>query len=400
MRLLIHDYAGHPFPVQLSRELARRGHAVVHAFAGGLLTPRGNLQRKPDEPENLEFCEVPMDPNYRRDKYRFLKRRRMEVEYKRKIAALIHKRKPDAVISGQTPTEPQLRIANKCSRLGILFVPWIQDFYSVAVAKLAKKKLPVIGNVIGWWYRHLERKTLRQAAAAIAITEDFVPMLRQSGVPQAKIVVIPNWAPLDELPLRLRSNPWAAAQGLINRFVFLYSGTLAMKHNPDTLRRLAVAFKEDSSVRVVVVSEGPGADYLQERRSAEGLEHLQIFPFQSFSEMPDVLGTADVLLAILEADAGTFSVPSKVLTYHCAGRPILAAMPSANLASRIISEAGSGFCVEPRDIHGFVEAAWKLRREAVLREQMGSRARFYAAQNFDIKDVASRFEALIKRIAA
>ena len=35
--------------------------------------------------------------------------------------------------------EPQLRIADTCSRLGISFVPWIQDFYSVAVAKLAKK---------------------------------------------------------------------------------------------------------------------------------------------------------------------------------------------------------------------------------------------------------------------
>jgi len=31
MRLLIHDYAGHPFQVQLSRELARRGHSVTHA---------------------------------------------------------------------------------------------------------------------------------------------------------------------------------------------------------------------------------------------------------------------------------------------------------------------------------------------------------------------------------
>jgi hypothetical protein len=43
MQLLIHDYAGHPFQVQLSRELAMRGYSVVHAFTGGLLTPRGSL---------------------------------------------------------------------------------------------------------------------------------------------------------------------------------------------------------------------------------------------------------------------------------------------------------------------------------------------------------------------
>src|SRR5437660_7563794 len=220
MRLLIHDYAGHPFPVQLSRELARRGHSVVHAYAGALLTPRGNLGRKSDDPETLELVEVPMDSNYRRDKYRFLRRRQMEVEYGTKIAALVQERKPDVVISGQTPTEPQLRIANTCSRLGIAFVPWIQDFYSIAVAKLAKKTLPVLGDFIGWWYGHLERKTLRQATVIISITEDFVPILSKFGIPKKRVSVIPNWAPLDELPQHPNGNGWSAAHGLNDKFVF------------------------------------------------------------------------------------------------------------------------------------------------------------------------------------
>jgi hypothetical protein len=99
MHLLIHDYAGHPFQVQLSRELAMRGHSVVHAFAGGLLTPRGSLQKLPDDPATLELVEVPMDANYRRDKYRFLRRRQMELDYGRKIAALIEKKRPDVVLS-------------------------------------------------------------------------------------------------------------------------------------------------------------------------------------------------------------------------------------------------------------------------------------------------------------
>ena len=352
MRLLIHDYAGHPFQAQLSRELARRGHSVIHAYAGGLLTPRGSLRKKADDPGTLEIVEVPMDANYRRDKYRFLRRRRMEVEYGRAIAALIQQKKPDVVISANTPTEPQLRIANTCSRLGIFFVPWIQDFYSVAVAKLAKKKLPVIGNLVAWWYWHLERATLRQAAAVIAITEDFVPMLRQFGVPQEKITVIPNWAPLEELPQRPGRNAWSATYGLDEKFVFLYAGTLAMKHNPNLLRQLAVSFRGNSDVKIMVISEGPGADWLAEHKTAEGLGNLTLLPFQSFDKMPDILGTAEVLIAVLEADAGAFSVPSKVLTYHCAGRPILGAIPPGNLAARIIAQEHSGVCVEPADMEG------------------------------------------------
>jgi glycosyltransferase involved in cell wall biosynthesis len=397
MRLLIHDYVGHPFQVQLGRELARRGHSVIHAFAGGLLTPRGSLHKKSDDPDAFEVIEVEMDANYRRDKYRFLRRRRMEVEYGRKIAALIQGRKPEVVISANTPTEPLLRIANTCSRLGLHFIPWVQDFYSVAVSKLAKKKIPVLGNVIGWWYRHLEKRMLRQASVVVAITDDFVPMLRQFGVPQEKIVVIPNWAPLDELPQQSRQNAWSATQGLNDRFVFLYSGTLAMKHNPDMLRQLAMRFRNDPIVRVMVVSEGPGADWLAGRKEKDSLSNLMLLPFQPFAAMASVMASADVLIAILESDAGVFSVPSKVLSYHCAGRPLLGGMPLQNLAARIILDNRTGLCSAPDDFDGFVKAAERLYADRELRSQCGQRARLYAENNFEIKKIADRFEECTMR---
>ena len=81
MRILVHDYAGHAFPTSLSRELAARGHEVVHAFAGSLQTPRGDLQRGPGDAATLEFREIPMDPEYPRYKYSFRRRRSMEIRY-------------------------------------------------------------------------------------------------------------------------------------------------------------------------------------------------------------------------------------------------------------------------------------------------------------------------------
>ena len=392
MHLLIHDYAGHPFQVQLSRQLAVRGHSVTHAFAGGLLTPRGSIKSKVDDPATLNLVELPIHANYRRDKYRFLRRRGMEVEYGRKLAAFIAEKRPDIVISGNTPTEPQLTTANTCSRLGIRFIPWIQDFYSMAVAKLAKKKLTILGHLIGSWYKRLEITTLQQAVRVVAITDDFVPMLRRLGVPQEKITVIPNWAPLDELSQRARRNEWSSANGLDDKFVFIYSGTLAMKHNPDLLRQLAITFRDDSAVRIVVISEGPGADYLQEHKASEKLNNLSILPFQDFEQMPQILATGDVLVAVIEAEAGIFSVPSKVLTYHCAGRPILAAVPSENLAARIIIDEGTGLCEKPTDLAGFLHAARQLREDATLRHACGELARAYAERNFDIEKIADRFE--------
>jgi glycosyltransferase involved in cell wall biosynthesis len=394
MRLLIHDYAGHPFQVQLSRELARRGHQVTHAFAGGLLTPRGALARRADDPATFESVEVPMSPDYRANKYSFLKRRRYEVEYGQELAKLVSRLEPEVVVSGNTPTEPQWAFGLAARGRSIPMVTWVQDFYSVAVDKLARKKLPLIGALAGWWYRRLDALCFKHSARIVAITEDFRPILGQFGVPAEKVTVIPNWAPLDELPLQPRSNPWSKLHGLEGAFVFHYSGTLAMKHNPDLLRQLALQFRSDPQVRIVVVSEGPGADYLAQHKATEKLDNLLLLPFQPFDVVPEMLAASEVLIAVLEPEAGIFSVPSKVLTYHCAQRPILGAIPEENLAARIIMEQGSGRCVDPRNAQAFVDAAAGLRGQPVQCRQMADRGRAYALREFDLHRIADRFEEL------
>ena len=42
MRIFVHDYAGHPFQIELSRSLAARGHLVEHTYCSSLVTtPHG-----------------------------------------------------------------------------------------------------------------------------------------------------------------------------------------------------------------------------------------------------------------------------------------------------------------------------------------------------------------------
>ena len=57
------------------------------------------------------------------------------------------------------------------------------------------------------------------------------------------------------------------------------------------------------------------------------MKSLRFMGFQPFEALPDVLGSADVLVAILEADAGVFSVPSKVLSYFSLLGPFYSLCP-------------------------------------------------------------------------
>lgn len=378
--------------------LANRGHAVTHAYASELLTPRGIMKRKENDSISLSFVPVPMSPHYRANKYSFLKRIRYERDYGIELGKLLKRLQPDIVLSGQTPSDPQRIMIQSAIKNGIPVVTWVQDFYSLAVDKLARKKLPLIGALAGSWYRYLDAQCFRTSASIVAITEDFIPMLEELGVGSEKVAIIPNWAPLDELPLRDRRNVWSGRHGLDDKIVILYSGTLAMKHNPDLVRQLAVRFRDDPEVRIVVISEGPGADYLARVKESEGLSNLVLLPFQPFQDMPEILASADMLVAILESEAGVFSVPSKVLTYLAAGRPILGAMPKNNLATRIIQNSESGMCVDPEDTSGFIAAAVELRGDCKLRESLGRNGRSYAEAEFDIDRIADRFESVFVQV--
>lgn len=394
MKLLIHDYAGHGFPISLSRQLAIRGHEVVHAFASKLQTPRGLLTRKPDDPERLQFRAVPMDPRYVQDKYSFSRRWTYERRYGITAASLVRELRPDFVLSGNTPTDSQGPIINASLDVGAAFVYWVQDFYSLAITDLLKKRRPLIGKAIGAWYRRLDRKHLRQSSRIVAITEDFNSQLEAWKVPRDRISVVPNWADLSSIPKQSKDNAWSQRFGLTEKFVFLYSGTLGMKHNPGLLIRLAESFRSNPRVIVVVNSEGLGASFLQREKVRLGLENLIVNGFQPVEEMPSVLGSADVCVTLLEHDASRFSVPSKILAYMCAGRAQLAAVPRNNRVWRTVTESQSGVLVEPSAPDSFVEAANNLFSDAEKRRRLGFAGRQFAEREFDIEKIASRFEAV------
>jgi glycosyltransferase involved in cell wall biosynthesis len=176
--------------------------------------------------------------------------------------------------------------------------------------------------------------------------------------------------------------------------VFLYSGTLGYKHNPELLVALAQQLRTDPKARVVAVAAGVGAATLPARKAELGLDNLILLGLQPMNKLAEVLATADVLTAVIEHDAGAFSVPSKVLSYLCAGRPILLAAPDENLAAKMVREIGAGAVVDPEDAGAWLKAAGAMVSGADDRERMGAAARSYAERNFSIERVTDRFESI------
>jgi putative colanic acid biosynthesis glycosyltransferase WcaI len=394
MKILVHDYVGHPFQVQLSRELAGRGHDVLHLYCSSFVTPRGELERRDDDPPGFRVRGIALSSVI--PKMNFFRRFKLEAEYAGALTKECEQFQPEVVLSANTPSIVQNRLAGWCQRHGVRLVSWIQDIYGLAAYRLLGRKLPVIGHLAGKYFISLDKASARRSDAIVVITSDFTKALTGWGVDPSRIHVIHNWAPLEDMPVRPRDNAWSRAQMLDHGLRFLYSGTLAMKHNPALLLELARMLDRDSSGELIVVSEGAGVEWLAEQAANNEIGSLRCMGFQPFEALADVQGSADVLVAILEADAGVFSVPSKVLSYMCARRPLLLAVPSENLAAKIVAECGAGLAVEPTDMIGFRGAAQRLIDSAQDRQKYGEAARRYAETNFDIRHIGDQFEAILR----
>jgi colanic acid biosynthesis glycosyl transferase WcaI len=395
LKIFLHDYTGHPPQVHVSRELARRGHTVMYAYADMIETPRGNLARLPSDPPGLDIVGVEIGGIFR--KHSYFKRQLQEIEYGHAVARIAAGFAPDIVIAGDTPLFPLNSLRRLARRRSAAFVFWMMDVYGLAVRDGLAKKLPVFSGSIASFYIAFEKYLVRRSDQVVVISEGFRDLLDQWGIRPERVDTLPLWAPLEDIPLRDKDNPWSRKHGLTSTINIVYSGTLGLKHNPQHLVTLARRIAPRSDTRLLVISEGLGADFLKEQKELLNLVKLEIMPYQPFSDLPDVFGSADILLVLLEPEAGSFSVPGKVLSHLCAGRPQVGLIPRENRASRVINESCGGIAIDSRCPDDFIDAVVRLVESPEERAILGRNARAYAEREFDIARIAEVFERIITK---
>ncbi|SEW49643.1 Glycosyl transferase 4-like domain-containing protein [Chitinophaga arvensicola] len=389
MKIVVNDHSGHAFPLQLSKQFAQSGYEVLHAFSTSFQSPKGNFDDL--HATGGKLTVVPISVKGRFQKYSLLKRRKQEIEYAQQLIRKLDIFRPTVVLSGTTPLFVQQYVQRYCIQQGIKFVFWCQDIYTVAIRQIARQRLGFLGFPLWNYFNRLEKELLQKSAHIISITPAFNDLFRNWKISPDNVTYIPNWAPIQEITLTEKNNSWARRHRLADKICILYSGTLGLKHNPAMLSAAAAYFSKHPDLVFVVISEGLGATFLEKEKARLQLDNLLLLPFQDFKDMSDVLGTADILLGILENDAGTYSVPSKVLTYLCARKPVVLSIPLNNLSAAIVQDNKAGYCVSPEDQQGFYDHIEKLVNDAKLRQELGNNGRAYAETNFDIQEIENRF---------
>jgi glycosyltransferase involved in cell wall biosynthesis len=111
-----------------------------------------------------------------------------------------------------------------------------------------------------------------------------------------------------------------------------------------------------------------------------------------------VVAASDVCLAPLQKSLKCPVIPSKILGYMSAGRPVVASLPLDGDAPRVINDAECGICVEPGDPHKLGDAILHMYQERKQCDVCGKNGRKYILVHHDREICVLQYERIFSEM--
>lgn len=306
-------------------------------------------------------------------------------------------RRPDIVISFDGyPLLGPLTAALIARIFGAKLISVIYDIYPDIAIEMGKLSNP---GLVALSYK-LEKLIYHYSDRIIVLSDGFQRNLStKKKVGPEKIEVIPVWLDAQEITPMGRENLWRQEQNILpEKFVVLYAGTIGLISGAVSIVQAAQFLESYKDILILLVGDGYGKDEVLVKARSLGLQNIKFLPFQPRQRLKEIQATADVSLVTLAPGRGRTSVPSKVLPYMAAARPVIASVDEDCDTANLIRQARCGLVVPPGDGAALAEAIITYYHDAKLRQQHGCQGRNYFLENFEKQKVLQKYLDLIDQL--
>jgi glycosyltransferase involved in cell wall biosynthesis len=172
-----------------------------------------------------------------------------------------------------------------------------------------------------------------------------------------------------------------------------FIGTLKPWHGlPTLVEAFAELYREDPTMRLLVVGDGPLGSWLEHGLKASGISHAtRTTGAVSPQSIPALLSAMDAAVAPYTARPDFYFSPLKILEYMAAGLPVVASR--IGQIQELISDGETGLLSEPDDAHSLADHLRRLRDDPALRYRLGAAARRNVERHHTWLDVTQRIFA-------
>lgn len=299
--------------------------------------------------------------------------------------------KGDIVLFVTNPPTLPFALAAACRMRGATPLLLVHDVYphAIVAAGMARR-----GGLVWRLGLAFNRRLFARVKKVIAIGRDMARLASEMTGGRAEVAVIPNWADVEEIVPRPRSeNPILRERGLAGKFVVQYAGNMGRTHAVELLVEAAKRLRHRDDIHFLFA--GFGAKRALVERELHEAPNATLLPRQGREALSDLLCACDVSVIAFEKGMSGVSVPSRMYNVLASGRPLLAVAEADSELAMVIAEEEVGWRVEPGDIDGLVNAIERAASDPAHVAEMGWRARQVAESKYTLKKIGEQYRALV-----
>ena len=296
---------------------------------------------------------------------------------------LILKKKPDVIFLNTWPVFATFLNIFVARIFGISVIRSIQDIYPESLS--SQKRLNQKGFIF-WTLGVIEKYNYKRSKVNITISKKMSEVLISRFPMLDRPRVIPNWHTIhNQVKYDLKRED-INSQLQKEDTLFVYGGNISTASNIIGLvNAFSIFSMNKSDVKLVVAGSGPLLDDC--KRIVDKLNaNSRIFfhsPWEIETTLP-LFKVGDILVLPTDNEQAKYSVPSKIISYMKASRPILAFGSSNSELESCIIDSGCGWfydgLTKDQLILGLEES---LKSNSLDRKQMGAKGYNYMIDNFD-----------------
>ena len=245
--------------------------------------------------------------------------------------------------------------------------------------------------------RWLEKFLYSRATHILVNSPAYKEYMIGKGVPDKKITYIAYGTDVDMFNPQVDGSSIRAELGLQDKFVVLYAGALGQANDIATILRAAQRLKSSDKIYFVLFGDGKERPRLQGEAERMKLTNVIFAGVRAKKEMPLVVASADVCLAILQ-DIPMFrtTYPNKVFDYMAAGRATVLVIDG--VSRDLIETSNGGVFVQPGNDELLAKTILELSKDPHRVQQMGQNARDYLVKYLDRRDKLNETLELLTRL--
>ena len=218
--------------------------------------------------------------------------------------------------------------------------------------------------------RWSEHYTWRNADVVLPVTRVLGDMVRNAGVAEERIVVIPNGINTQHFGAHLDTVSAKRALGLDGHLVLGFTGFVRDWHGMDKVIDFIAHDGAQAHCHLLVVGDGPArADLEQQARRLGVADHVTFTGVVQRDAVPRYVAAFDIAL---QPAVVAYASPLKLFEYLALSRAIIA--PDQTNIREVLTHGDNALLFDPTQPAGLIDAIRRLVEDATLRQALSRRA--------------------------